>query len=243
MIQFDFSNKNILITGGSQGIGYQTANLFAQLGGKVLVTCKTKKSLENFKQRNNNNNISIELLDLTNEISIEKLEKKISRLDVLVNSASLIKGGIEFRIENFTDVVNVNLMGALRISHTMLPKLAMSRGNIVNLTSANTSLANSKAPGYASTKAGIDTLTKSMAASWAPHNVRVNCIAPGWIEGRTSDILKNDITDNDDYFKRIPLCRFGKPQEVAYVVLFLSSSFASYITGTTILVDGGFSIN
>ena len=242
-LEFDFRNKSILIVGGSKGIGYQTAVLFSDLGGKVIVTCKTKRSLEEFKKNNNNKNISIELLDLTNEISIENLEKKINSLDILVNCAALVKGGVEFRIENFADVVNVNLMGAMRISHTMLPKLAINRGNIVNLTSVNTRLANSTAPGYASTKSGIETLTKSMAACWATHNVRVNCIAPGWIEGKTNDILKKDIADYESYFKRIPLNRLGKPLEVANVVLFLSSNFASYITGATILVDGGFSIN
>ena len=241
--QFDFGNKNILITGGARGIGYETAILFSQLGANVTVTCKSKKKLEEFQKINKYHTIKIELLDLTNEISIENLEKKIKTLDILINCASLIKGGVEFRIENFSDVVNVNLMGTLRISHTMLPKLAISRGNIINITSVNTRLANSRVPGYASTKAGIETLTKSMASCWASHNVRVNCIAPGWIEGKTNEILKKEIFDTENYLNRIPLKRSGKPEEVANVIIFLSSNYASYITGTTILVDGGFSIN
>ena len=241
--QFDFGNKNILITGGAGGIGYATAILFSQLGANVTVTCKSKKKLEEFQKINKYQTIKIELLDLTNEISIENLEKKIKTLDILINCASLIKGGVEFRIENFSDVVNVNLMGILRISHTMLPKLAISRGNIINITSVNTRLANSRVPGYASTKAGIETLTKSMASCWASHNVRVNCIAPGWIEGKTNEILKKEIFDTENYLNRIPLKRSGKPEEVANVIIFLSSNYASYITGTTILVDGGFSIN
>ncbi len=241
--QFDFGNKNILITGGARGIGYETAILFSQLGANVTVTCKSKKKLEEFQKINKYHTIKIELLDLTNEISIENLEKKIKTLDILINCASLIKGGVEFRIENFSDVVNVNLMGTLRISHTMLPKLAISRGNIINITSVNTRLANSRVPGYASTKAGIETLTKSMASCWASHNVRVNCIAPGWIEGKTNEILKKEIFDTENYLNRIPLKRSGKPEEVANVIIFLSSNYASYITGATILVDGGFSIN
>ena len=241
---FDYSNKNILIVGGSSGIGYQAACLFSSHGGKVIVTCKSKKSLEAFEDKNQNKNITIELLDLTNEISIEKLEKKIESLDILVNCATLIKGGIEYRIENFSDVVNVNLMGTLRICHSMLPKLALKHGNIINLSSINTKLANAKSPGYSATKAGIETLTKSMAACWAVHNIRVNCIAPGWVEGNTSKILVEQISDDDEsYLSRIPMSRLGKQSEVAYVILFLSSQFASYMTGTTILVDGGFSIN
>ena len=241
--QFDFSNKSILIIGGAGGIGHKAAILFSQLGASVTVTCKSRSKLGEFQKFNKDQNIKIELLDLTNDISIENLEKKITALDILINCASLIKGGVEFRIENFSDVVNVNLMGTLRISHTMLPKLAITRGNIINITSMNTRLANSRVPGYASTKAGIDTLTKSMASCWASHNVRVNCIAPGWIEGNTNKILKKDIFDDENLFNRIPLNRFGKPEEVANVIIFLSSDYASYITGTTILVDGGFSIN
>ncbi len=239
----DFSEKNILIVGGTSGIGYETAKLFSELGAKVVSTCKSKKSFEEFLKKNKSKNIHVELLDITNEISIEKLEKKISSLDILINCASLIKGGVEFRIENFTDVVNVNLMGTLRISHVMLPKLALTRGNIINLTSVNTRLASSTIPGYSSTKAGIDALTKSMASCWSSHNVRVNCVAPGWIEGKTNEILKKHISNNKNLLDRIPLNRYGKPSEVANVILFLASSFASYITGATILVDGGFSIN
>ncbi len=239
---FNFKKKNILIIGGSRGIGYHAANLFSNLGAEVIVTYKKNTSLEDFKKNNNNVNIHIEQLDLTNEISISKLTEKINKLDVLVNCAALAKGGVEYRIENFSDVVNVNLMGNLRICHSMLPKLALSKGNIINLTSINTKLASSNNPAYASTKSGIESLTKSMAACWAVHSVRVNSVAPGWIEGNTNDVLTKDL-DDYNYHERIPLKRLGRPDEVANVVLFLASRYASYITGATILVDGGFSIN
>ena len=241
-LEFNFSKKNILIVGGSSGIGYHAAVLFSKLGGNVIVTYKKNKSLEEFKKKNNNGNIIIEQLDLTNEISIGNLTEKIRSLDILVNCAALVKGGVEYRIENFADVVNVNLMGALRICHSMLPKLALSKGNIINLTSINTKLASSTSPAYASTKSGIESLTKSMAACWATHNVRVNSIAPGWIKGNTNNTLTQELLDQN-YHERIPLKRLGSPDEVAYVILFLASKYASYITGTTILVDGGFSIN
>ena len=158
--KFNFSKKNILIVGGSSGIGYSAATLFAKLGGNVIVTCKKKKSLEEFIKNNKDENIRIEQLDLTNEISIENFIGKVTTLDVLINCASLIKGGVEYRIENFSDVVNVNLMGTLRICHAMLPKLALSRGNIINLTSINTRIASATIPAYASTKSGLESLTK-----------------------------------------------------------------------------------
>ena len=134
-------------------------------------------------------------------------------------------------------------MGTLRICHSMLPKLAVSKGNIVNLTSVNTKLANSTSPAYASTKSGIVSLTKSMAACWATHNVRVNSVSPGFIKGNTYNILTMEDSKDLNYFDRIPLRRLGKPEEVANVIIFLASKYSSYITGATILVDGGFSIN
>ncbi len=240
--EFNFSKKNILIVGGSSGIGYEAAVLFSKLGGNVTVTCKKNKSFEEFKIKNENEKISIEKLDLTNDIAVEGLAEKINSLDILINCASLVKGGVEYRIENFSDIVNVNLMGTLRICHSMLPKLALTRGNIINLTSVNTKLAGSTSPAYASTKSGIESLTKSMAACWASHNVRVNNISPGWIEGNTYETLVKDLSELN-YDERIPLKRLGKPKEVANVILFLASEYASYITGATILVDGGFSIN
>ena len=240
--KFNFSKKNILIVGGSRGIGYSAATLFAKLGGRVIVTCKKNKSLEEFEKNNNDENIRIEQLDLTNDISIENLIKKITTLDILINCSSLVKGGVEYRIENFSDVVNVNLMGTLRICHAMLPKLAVSRGNIINLTSVNTGIASATIPAYASTKSGLESLTKSMATCWASHYVRVNSVAPGWIEGKTNDILTRELAEFN-FHERIPLKRLGKPDEVANVIVFLASKYASYITGATILVDGGFSIN
>ena len=240
--KFNFSKKNILIVGGSRGIGYSAAALFAKLGGNVIVTCKKNKSLEEFVKNNKDENIRIEKLDLTNDISIENLIEKVTTLDILINCASLVKGGVEYRIENFSDVVNVNLMGTLRICHAMLPKLAVSRGNIINLTSVNTRIASATIPAYASTKSGLESLTKSMASCWASHYVRVNSVAPGWIEGKTNDILTKELAEYN-YHERIPLKRLGKPDEVANVIVFVASKYASYITGATILVDGGFSIN
>jgi len=246
MYNFNFADKVVLITGGTSGIGLATAKIFSELSAKVIVTCKTKNSFERFKidyKKNLSDSFILERLDLTNDISIQELIKKIDNLDILVNNASLLKGGIEYRIENFADVVNVNLMGLMRICHAMLPKLAISKGNIVNVSSINTKIALANSPSYSATKGGIDTLTKSMAACWSQHDVRVNAVAPGWIKGRTMNLLKKDIKEFKSYQNRIPLGRLGKPEDVANTIVFLASEKASYISGGTIFVDGGFSIN
>lgn len=241
MKKSDFENKNVLITGGVDGIGYECAKKFQELGSNVTVTCLTKKSYENFLGLEKT--IKVERLDITNEISIEELKEKINKLDILINNATLFKGGIEYRIENFADVVNVNLMGVMRICHTFLPKLALTQGNIINIGSVSSKKSMAHAPSYSATKSATESLTKSMAVCWAEHNVRVNCVAPGMIEGKTLDKFIKEIETADCLLQRIPLKRYGSPVEVAEAVLFLSSQKAAYITGTTIFVDGGYSIN
>ena len=237
-----FKNKTILITGGVQGIGFECAKKFASFGSNVIVTCKSQSSFDIFKKNNLKNNIQLEKLDLTNEISIDILHKKIDKLDILINNATLLKGGIEYRIENFSDVVNVNLMGLMRICHAFLPKLALAGGNIINIGSIFTKSTIKNAPSYTATKSAIEALTRSMASCWAEHKVRVNCIAPGFIEGNIlNKILEEE--DNINHIKnRIPFKRFGLPEEVAEAIIFLASKNSSYITGSTIFVDGGYSL-
>ena len=237
----DFENKNVLITGGVDGIGYECAKKFQECGSNVTVTCLTRKSYEKFLSLKKT--IKVEKLDITNDISIEELKEKINKLDILINNAALFKGGIEYRIENFADVVNVNLMGVMRVCHAFLPKLALTQGNIINIGSVSSKNSIAYAPSYSATKSATESLTKSMAACWAEHNVRVNCVAPGMIEGKTLDKLIKEIDTVDHLLQRIPLKRYGSPVEVAEAVLFLSSARAAYITGTTIFVDGGYSIN
>lgn len=235
-----FKNKNILITGGVQGIGLKCAEMLMKKGSNVTVTCKTNSSYEKFKDLAIKKKFNLEKLDLTNDISIDLLKNKIDKLDILINNATLYKGGIEYRIENFSDVVNVNLMGLMRICHTFLPKLALSQGNIVNIGSVNMKSLLKKAPSYAATKNAVESLTKSMASCWAEHKVRVNCIAPGFIQGNTLNKILEEYDQKESLIEKIPLKRFGIPKEVAEVIIFLISDKASYITGTTIFVDGGF---
>lgn len=237
-----FKNKTVLITGGVQGIGFECARKFVSLGSKVIVTCKSQVSFDFFKKKILEKDIQLEKLDLTNEISIDILHKKIDKLDILINNATLFKGGIEYRIENFSDVVNVNLMGLMRICHTFLPKLALSHGSIINLGSILTKSYIKNAPSYIATKSAIESLTRSMATCWAEHKVRVNCIAPGFIEGNTLNKILEENNDINIIKGRIPLKRFGLPEEVVEAILFLASKNSSYITGSTIFVDGGYSI-
>ncbi len=236
-----FIDKSVLITGGVEGIGLECAKKLATAGSRVTVTYKSIKSHNKFLDLGLEKKINAEKLDLTNDISIEQLHKKIDKLDILINNAALYKGGIEYRIENFSEVVNVNLMGLMRICHTFLPKLALSSGNIINISSLNIKKPMKYAPSYSATKSAINSLTESMASCWAEHKVRVNCVAPGFIKGNILDQILKEYTNQDEIIKRIPLKRFGLAEEVAEAILFLASSKSSYITGSTIFVDGGYS--
>ena len=159
----DLENKSVLITGGVDGIGYECAKKFQELGCNVTVTCLTNKSYEVFLGLEKN--IKVERLDITNDISIEKLKEKINKLDILINNATLFKGGIEYRIENFADVVNVNLMGVMRICHAFLPKLALAQGNIINIGSVSTKKSMANAPSYSAPKNTPESLTKSNSSN------------------------------------------------------------------------------
>ena len=241
MWNVDLGGKTVLITGGVRGIGLAIAKEFLISGAKVIVTSKTNKSIEEFKV-NNKDDFLCEKLDITNDISIDNLIQSIDALDVLVNSASEVKGGIEYKIENFLDVVNTNLMGVVRMSHECLPKIAISKGSIINISSIFSSLGSANAPGFSTTKTGLLGLTRSMASCWSKHGVRVNCIAPGWIKTKTSEKLITDERDKEKILDRIPLGRYGYSEEVGPAAVFLASDKASYITGTTIFVDGGYSV-
>ncbi len=237
----DLSNKTVLITGGVRGIGLSLVNTFLSTGANVIVTSKSSKSLDAFNKTLSNKRVISRKLDVTNDISISQLVKSVESIDILINTAVLVKGGLEYRIENFSDVVNTNLMGLMRITHGCLPKIAIQKGCIINISSIFSSLGYGTSPSYAATKAGISSLTKSMASCWAEHNVRVNSISPGWIDGLTSDnLIKDNIFSKKEIINRIPMGRYGKYDEISGAAVFLASEYASYITGTDIVIDGGY---
>ncbi len=242
-LSIDLSNKTVLITGGATGIGYGMACAFLEAGADVIVTAKTKTSLDLCKEETSYGVMKKYMLDVTNDISISELLEEIGDLDVLVNNAGSIKGGIEFRFENFADIVNVNLMGVMRVTHECFPKIALKRGCIINISSIYAVFGAAHAPSYSATKTGLISLTKSMAACWAEHGVRVNGIAPGWINTKLSAPAKKDPDRIKKIMDRIPMGRWGEAKEIGGAAVFLASDQASYITGTTIFIDGGYTAN
>jgi len=238
----DLTGKVALVTGGASGIGYAIAEAFQQAGAEVIVTAKSDESLKKCKEKTKYGILKKIKLDVTNDISIENLFTQIDDLHILVNNAGIVKRGLEFRIEHFADVINTNLMGVMRMSHEALPKLALTHGNIINIASMWSFFGSPLSPGYTASKTGLVGLTKSLSNSWYEHHVRVNAIAPGYIETKLTKLLREEKDQKEKITDRTAMKRWGIPEDIAGAAVYLASDKASYTTGTTITVDGGYSI-
>lgn len=233
--------RQILVTGGISGIGRAIAEGFAAEGCRVTVTAKTREEVEQaqlFRE-----NVRAYALDNTQPSEISAVIATLEQLDVLVNAAGMIlRDGKEFEPENFENVVNVNLNGTLRMCSAARELLFVSRGCVINIASMLSFFGSGHAPAYSASKGGVAQLTKSLAIAWAPHGVRVNAIAPGWIETALTAPLIADPNKRDAIINRTPLNRWGQPADVAGAALFLASPAAAFITGVILPVDGGYSI-
>jgi|TARA_B110000261_G_scaffold99896_1_gene112616 NAD(P)-dependent dehydrogenase (short-subunit alcohol dehydrogenase family) len=238
----DLTGKVALITGGASGIGYAIAEGFKEAGAEVIVTAKSDESLEKCNVETKFGSIRKYKLDVTNDISIEKIFEEIDDLHILVNNAGIVKRGLEYRIEHFADVINTNLMGVMRMSHEALPKLALTHGNIINIASMFSFFGSPMSPGYTASKTGLVGLTKSLANGWSQYHVRANAIAPGYIETKLTKPLQEEEEQREKITERTAMKRWGVPEDIAGAAVYLASDRASYTTGTTITVDGGYSI-
>jgi NAD(P)-dependent dehydrogenase (short-subunit alcohol dehydrogenase family) len=165
-------------------------------------------------------------------------------LDILVNCAGIIRRGEELDPVVFEQVIDINLNGTMRCCAAARPLLAQSdSGAIVNLASMLSIFGGGLVPGYSASKGGISQLTKSLAIAYAPDAIRVNAVAPGWIATPLTQALRDDPARSDPILARTPLKRWGSPDDIAGAVLYLCSPVAAFVTGTTLVVDGGYSIN
>ncbi|HEY2413728.1 MAG TPA: SDR family oxidoreductase [Pirellulaceae bacterium] len=233
--------RNVLVTGGVSGIGRAIAEAFATDGCRVTVTAKTREEVEQaqlFRE-----NVQAYALDNSKPLEIDQVIATLDRLDVLVNAAGMIlRDGQEFDAENFERVVDVNLTGTMRMCLAARELLFASRGSIINIASMLAFFGSGYAPAYSASKGGVSQLTKSLAIAWAPHGVRVNAIAPGWIETALTAPLVADPTKSDTIVSRTPLGRWGQPSDIAGAALFLASPAAAFVTGVVLPVDGGYSV-
>lgn len=238
-----FGGKSVLVTGGTSGIGAAISRAFVSAGAKVTSVGAFQHEVDAVRGKPGYDGRALAVLDVRDKGAIEALVGGLDALDVLVNCAGIIRRGEEHDLDVFAQVIDINLNGTMRMCAAARPLLAASgQGSIVNLASMLSIFGGGLVPGYSASKGGISQLTKSLAIAYAAENIRVNAVAPGWIATPLTGALREDPARSQAILSRTPLNRWGQPDDIAGAVLFLSSPAARFITGTTIAIDGGYSI-
>ena len=233
------TKKNIFISGASRGIGKSMAQHFAKSNFNVVGT-----SRNNFKFDNNLENLFPIKLDVTSRNDVkdcfDELKSKNLLPDILINNAGITADQLFLRMsdDDWDNVINTNLTGTFNLTKIFLKNMIKNKfGRIINISSISGLMGNPGQVNYSSSKAALNGFTKSLAKEVGSRNITVNCVAPGFIDtDMTSYIGENE---RNEILKKIPLNKFGSPEDISKLVMFLMSDEASYITGQTISIDGG----
>jgi 3-oxoacyl-[acyl-carrier protein] reductase len=251
-VNLDFKGKTAIVTGGSRGIGAAISVLFASSGANVMIDyLPVEKDIEGLKQveqeiRDGEGSFESFAGDVTSPAAMEELcgrtLERFGSLDILVNSAgSTTPAKIgELSADLWKRGIDVNLSGAFYATQAACGHMiSRGRGRIIYIGSAGSITGGGGSAAYSAAKAGINGLVRALSKELAPRGITVNAVLPALIE---TDLLKDKEPDPEKrkkYIERIPVGRFGKPEDVAYTVLFLASEYAGFITGQNIIVDGG----
>ena len=235
-----FAGRKVLVVGGSSGIGAAIAAAFADHGASVVATGATAAEAETARHGALLERVDCMPLDVRDDRAVQAFIAALPGVDVLVNCAGVIRRGAELEPAVFAEVLDINLNGTMRTCAAARAKLRASRGSIVNTASMLSFFGGGLVPGYAASKGGVLQLTRSLAIAYADDGIRVNAIAPGWIETRLTEALQADPDRSDAIRARTPLKRWGRPEDVAGAVLFLASNAAAFVTGAVLPVDGGY---
>lgn len=243
-VSFDFSGTRVLVTGGSSGIGYGIARAFLEAGADVAVTGRRPSASEYDVDLSG---LDYRQVEMTDDAGVDALAASFEELDVLVNNAGgSLMAEDEWKPETFEKAVRLALFASFRLAVSLKDRIAKSEieggGSVLNMASMSAYRAVPVVPGYGAAKAAIVQMTKNMGAAWGLDNVRVNAVAPGLIKSNMTSVMVGTPFEEPE-IERTPMKRWGVPADIAPVYLFLASPGARFMTGQTISVDGGQSIN
>lgn len=231
-----FRGAQVLVVGGTSGIGLGIAEAFLSEGAEVCVTGATADEAEAVAGKG----LRSLALDVRDGARVTSVIKALPSLDHLVYCAGIIRRGAEHDPAVFAEVLDINLTGAMRVATAARSSLSVRGGTILLTASMLSFFGGGLVPGYSASKGGIVQLAKSLAIAYAPAQIRVNAIAPGWIATDLTQPLRDDADRTAAILSRTPLGRWGTPRDVAGAALFLASPLSSFITGAVLAVDGGY---
>ena len=233
------SGFHAVVIGGAGDIGAAISNMFCDLGATVTATGANDADLVRTLLRPRDG-LQLATLDVTDDDAVAAFAREHQRVDALVNCAGILARDKEYEIATFMKVLDVNLTGTFRTCMSFQPLLAKSKGAIVNIASMNATLALPRIPAYCASKGGVVMLTKALALAWAGDGIRVNAVAPGYIETAINAVGRSDLAHYQRITDRTAFKRWGKPEDIAGAVIFLCMPASRYATGTTVAVDCGF---
>ena len=240
---FSLKNKTVFLTGSTGGIGKEIAFQMSSLGAKMILTGTNEERLKNLSNKLPNENDYL-VSNLNNSQNIEDLTNQIIErgylIDILINNAGITKDNLFLRMkeDEWASVLNINLHSTVLLTQKIIKGMIKRKtGRILFITSIIGHSGNSGQSNYSASKAGVAAFSKSIAAEVASRGITVNCIAPGFIKTPMTEKLTDD--QQDQILKNIPVSRLGLPSDVASACIYLSSDEASFITGSTLHVNGG----
>ncbi len=239
----NLENKNIILTGATGGIGNSIVDTLVSLKANLLVTGTNEKKLNELN--NKYKNIICMKQDISDHDQIEAFidachNKLGDRIDVLINNAGITRDNLTIRMnkDEWNEVINLNLTSTFLLSKSVIKKMLKKKnGKIINITSVVGHTGNLGQANYSASKGGVSSMSKSLSLEYAKKNITINCIAPGFIETAMTEKINEEY--KNQLKSKIPMDRFGIPQDIANCAAFLCSDLSNYITGETIHVNGG----
>ena len=250
MSAFDLTGKVAIVTGASRGLGQTFARALARAGADLVITSRNLDSLAPFQQEVESfgRRVVPLQLDVRNESSIRRMvsdaTKAYPRLDILVNNAgcNVRKRAADVTWDDWNLILDTNLRGAFFVAQSVAAAMIPhGRGRIINIGSLTSVMGAAGLGPYGASRGGIRQLTMSLADDWGPHGITVNCLAPGWFKTDQNKVMYDDPEWVAALVDRIPVRRPGRPSDLEGPIVFLASDASEYITGQTLLVDGGMS--